>query len=231
MQIRKVLRQERKFVISMEQFYRFDGELACLLKPDAHNGPEGYMVRSLYFDTLMDKDYYDKLAGVELHRKMRLRIYSPDSDDALLEMKQKQGTNQLKRSLIVSRADAKRIATGDYEPLLAYSEPFAAECYGVLTMGCYMPRVVVEYRRKAYVLPENDIRITFDSQIRASSLTGNMFDRHPGLFPVMHPADVVLEIKYNHFLLAYVKDIMRVCNRSETAVSKYTLARAGRISF
>lgn len=231
MESRRVLRQERKFLISMSQYYRFDRQLSCLLQADPHNGPDGYTVRSLYFDTLADKDYYDKLAGVEYRRKMRLRIYSPDSPQALLEMKQKQGSDQLKRSLAVSADDARRIARGDYEPLLAYKDPFAAECYGVLHMNCYTPRVIVEYRRKAYVLPENDTRITFDSRVRATTFTGDMFEGNPAFFPVLHPADVVLEVKYNHFLLAYVKEILRVSNNSETAVSKYALARGGRISF
>lgn len=231
MKNRRVLRQERKFLIGLAQYYRFDGQFSCLLRADPHNGPEGYMVRSLYFDTLEDKDYYDKLAGVEYRRKIRLRIYSPDSSQALLEIKQKQGSNQLKRSLAVSAADARRIARGDYEPLRKYNDPFAAECYGVLHMNCYIPKVIVEYQRKAYVLPENDTRITFDSNVRASTFTDAMFEQNTGAFPVLHPSNVVLEVKYNHFLLAYVKEILRVSNRSETAVSKYALARGGRISF
>ena len=102
MQIKKVFRQERKFLISGEQYYRFSRQFAELFKEDSHNGKDGYMVRSLYFDTLGNKDFEEKLAGVECRRIMRLRIYSPQSRTALLEMKQKQGSNQLKRSLTIS---------------------------------------------------------------------------------------------------------------------------------
>ena len=79
MQIKKVFRQERKFLISGEQYYRFSRQFAELFKEDSHNGKDGYMVRSLYFDTLGNKDFEEKLAGVECRRKMRLRIYSPQS--------------------------------------------------------------------------------------------------------------------------------------------------------
>ena len=63
MQIKKVFRQERKFLISGEQYYRFSRQFAELFKEDSHNGKDGYMVRSLYFDTLGNKDFEEKLAG------------------------------------------------------------------------------------------------------------------------------------------------------------------------
>jgi len=34
-----------------------------------------------------------------------------------------------------------------------------------------------------------------------------------------------MEVKYNNFLLAYIKNILQISNKSETAVSKYALAR------
>lgn len=182
MQIKKVFRQERKFLISGEQYYRFSRQFAELFKEDSHNGKDGYMVRSLYFDTLGNKDFEEKLAGVECRRKMRLRIYSPQSRTALLEMKQKQGSNQLKRSLTISREHAEELMKGHYEVLLEYSDPFATECYGVLKTNCYIPKVIVEYKRMAFVFKENDTRITFDSNISASKLTGRFLEEYAGSF-------------------------------------------------
>ena len=86
---------------------------------------------------------------------MRLRVYHPQDEIAFLEMKQKQGSNQLKRSLPIKREDAQRLIAGDFTPLLNYKEAFAAECYAILNREHYLPKTVVEYRRKAYVLPEN----------------------------------------------------------------------------
>ena len=129
---------------------------------DEHNGALGYRVRSLYFDTMYDKDYFEKLDGVELRRKIRLRIYSPEDNFALLEMKQKQGQYQLKRSLRITRDDADAMIRGNYTPLLHYQEDFAAECYSLMQMQVYRPKTVVEYNRKAFIAKENKIRITFD---------------------------------------------------------------------
>ncbi|MEG2137163.1 MAG: polyphosphate polymerase domain-containing protein [Oscillospiraceae bacterium] len=225
MEIRQVLRQERKFRLDAQQRMSLEGRFRQVLKGDVNNGRDGYMVRSLYFDTLADRDFFEKMGGVETRRKMRLRIYSPDADVAYLEMKQKQGANQAKRSLQISRGDAELLMKGVYHPLLAYQEDFAAECYGVLTMHLYRPKVLVEYLRKAYVLQENSTRITFDGPIYASPFCGSLFQKSPGLSPIMNPSETVLEVKYNHFLPGYVKNMLAVCDRSETSVSKYALAR------
>ena len=90
---------------------------------DEHGGAQGYRIRSLYFDTLNEGDFYDKVEGMELRRKIRLRIYDPDADFAMLEMKQKQGAYQKKRSLRMRRGDAQQLAAGHYSVLLTYSEP------------------------------------------------------------------------------------------------------------
>ena len=231
MQINKVFRQERKFLINSEQYYRFCHQFSGVFHEDSHNVPGGYMVRSLYFDTLGERDYQEKIAGVECRRKMRLRVYTPGSSTALLEMKQKQGSDQLKRSMKVSRAHAEELMNGRYESLLKYDDPFATECYGVLKMNTYLPKVIVEYNRMAFVFKENNIRITFDSHISASKVTGRLFDEHSGCFPVMHPDSVVLEVKYNNFLLSYVKDVLRVSNKSEISVSKFALANEATFRF
>lgn len=153
-----VLREEKKFLLSIDEALRLAHRLGGVMAADPHNGTHGYIVRSLYFDTVYDRDFYEKLSGAELRRKIRLRCYDPGADFAMLEIKQKQGEKQKKRSLRVARADAARIAAGDYTPLLSYPEPFAAECYAVMRTLCYAPKTVVEYNRKAFIAKENKIR-------------------------------------------------------------------------
>ena len=42
----------------------------------------------------------------------------------------------------------------------------------------------------------------------------------------MDPFNLVLEVKYNGFLLSYIKDLLDQVERSELSVSKYCLARS-----
>lgn len=227
----EVLRQEKKYLLNMLDGQKLSARLSACLIPGPHNGPQGYAVRSLYFDTLNEGDYWDKIDGVELRRKIRLRVYNPSGDFAMLEMKQKEGPYQRKRSLRVSRADAIRLTQGDYAPLLTYREPFAAECFGLMHRKCYRPKTVVEYRRRAFIAKENRIRITLDSQITATEAHWALFDPNLAQYPVLDPFNLVLEVKYNGFLLSYIKHLAGAANRSEFSQSKYCLARSAGLRF
>lgn len=220
----KVFREEKKFLISIDEFIKKSHTLSQVMTEDPHNGIHGYIIRSLYFDTLYDSDYFEKLAGVETRRKIRLRIYDPNADFAMLEMKQKQGANQLKRSLRLSRNDAIALTKGDYSPLLSYEEPFAAECYAMMNCRCYRPKTIVQYNRKAFIAKENKIRITFDNQIAATESCFDLFSPNLNMNPVLDPYDVVLEVKFNGFLLDYIRRMINSIDRSELSVSKYVLA-------
>lgn len=220
----KVFREEKKFLISIDEFIKKSHMLNQVMVQDPHNGVHGYIIRSLYFDTVYDSDYFEKLDGIETRRKIRLRIYDPNADFAMLEMKQKQGANQLKRSLKVSRNDAIALTNGDYSPLLSYSELFAAECYAMMTCRCYRPKTIVQYNRKAFIAKENKIRVTFDNKIAATESCFDLFSPKLNMNPVLDPFDVVLEVKFNGFLLDYIRRMINSIDRSELSVSKYVLA-------
>ena len=221
----EVLRQEKKYAMNLAEGQTLCARLGRVMMEDAHNGALGYTIRSLYFDTVDDQDFNDKVDGLELRRKIRLRTYSSESDFAMLEMKQKEGPYQRKRSLRLRREDARTLCRGDYSPLLACREPFAAECYGLMVCRCYRPRAVVEYLRRAFIARENHIRITLDSRITATESCFDLFARDLSMYPVMDPFHAVLEVKYNGFLLSYIKDLVNRADRSELSVSKYCLAR------
>ena len=87
----EVLRQEKKYAINLADGMMLRHRLGGVMLQDPHNGAQGYGIRSLHFDTPDDQDFSDKMDGLELRRKIRLRIYSPQADFAMLEMKQKQG--------------------------------------------------------------------------------------------------------------------------------------------
>lgn len=221
-----VLRQEKKYLITAVDSCNLSSVLGSVLAEDKHNGSQGYPIRSLYFDTLNDRDYREKVDGIELRRKIRLRCYGPEADFAMLEMKQKEGAYQRKRSLCLKREDARLLTFGNYEPLTQYQEPFAAECYGLMNRMCYRPKAVVEYRRRAYIAKENHIRITLDSKITATEASFDLFSRKLLQYPVLDSFHVILEVKYNGFLLSYIKELIDRADRSEFSVSKYCLSRS-----
>lgn len=227
----EVCRQEKKYWMNLAEMKRLAGALAPVMLQDKHNGAQGYRIRSLYFDTVNERDYEEKLNGIEMRRKLRLRLYDPAADFAMLEIKQKQGPYQKKRSLRLERADAEQLARGRYDSLLRYNESVAAEIYALLQMYCYRPKTIVEYRRFAFIARENQIRVTFDHDIRSTEAHLDPFDPMLDLYPVVDPFNGVLEVKYNGFLLGYIKEQVNRANRSELTVSKYCLARSAGLRF
>ena len=221
-----IVRQERKYYLTLVQASRCESYFRWYLQPDRHNGPRGYLIRSLYFDTPDNQDYHDKLNGYAQRRKIRLRTYSADADSAFLELKQKDAHGQRKRSLQLPRAEAVRLAGGDYAPLLEHGEAFASEVYALLQTRCYQPRAVIQYYRTAYTSPVNEIRVTFDREISATESNHDLFAQPWLGAPVLAPFHAILEIKYNHFLPAYLNRPLASCDGRQISISKYCLGRA-----
>ena len=69
----KTFRHEYKYVIPYEEMLSLRLKFNELLEIDRNY--DGYMIRSLYFDSVNDNDYYDKLGGELARKKIRLRIY------------------------------------------------------------------------------------------------------------------------------------------------------------
>lgn len=221
----EVLRQEKKYLISLEDYYRLSHHFEQVLHLDKYSTGDGYIIRSLYFDSLEDVDWQEKDDGLEIRRKIRLRNYGGDSPFAKLEMKQKQGKSQKKRSLKMSKEDALSLIQGDTTILLKYPDAFAAECFSRMNYYLYRPKTVIEYRRKAFVAKENNIRITFDHHIIGTESNYNIFDNNLIQYPLLDPGLVVLEVKYNGFLLSYIKDLLQQVNACELSASKYCMGR------
>ena len=101
-----VFRNENKYLLTYGEAASLREKLSGILPLDSYskNGP--YLVRSLYLDSVEDGDFYEKMAGNEVRKKIRLRVYSPDDRKCKLEVKQKNGDLQHKVSLWITREDA-----------------------------------------------------------------------------------------------------------------------------
>lgn len=221
----EVLRREEKYPLSVIDMSNYKAKFSAILMPDKFSKNGSYMVRSLYFDTPDDKDFFDKLKEQNLRRKIRLRIYSPYDTKAKLELKQKENIFQKKRSLTISREDAVELINSNYSVLLKYDDDFAREIYSIMCMYAYKPKSIVEYQRYALMAKENNIRLTFDSEIRATESSFDLFSENLPLNPVFPKDKIVFEVKYDKFLLGYISEIISTINVKNITSSKYCLSR------
>ena len=68
-----IFRNEKKYLVPYMKAASIRGKLDEILVRDKHSEALGYMVRSLYFDSINNIDYKTKLAGVQKRKKIRLR--------------------------------------------------------------------------------------------------------------------------------------------------------------
>ena len=73
---------------------------------------------------------------------------------------------------------------------------------------------------------ENNIRLTFDSNIRATESSYDLFAKDLPLSPVFPLDKVVFEVKYDKFLLSYITDIISKVDARNMTSSKYCLSRS-----
>ena len=59
------------------------------MKKDQHDIDKGYFIRSLYFDTINNKAFYEKMEGIEERKKYRLRIYDTKDKNVKFEIKKR----------------------------------------------------------------------------------------------------------------------------------------------
>ena len=218
-------RKEWKYVISIAEYLRLKPWLEQLLQPDAHGIDGTYTVRSLYFDSLYDRDFYDNLDGVLEKRKIRLRCYPPDFGHASLEYKAKDGSDGFKRHVTLGADEIRAVQQGDYSCLAAKDDAVARGIYQRMIQGVYRPKTVIEYTRTAYLYPVSDTRITFDQKQRATGTGIGFLEKEPSFLPLMPDNMGVLEMKYNDFLPYPIMGLMQNLDRLWQANSKYTQAR------
>ena len=108
-------RHEVKHEISRHDMLILRQRLRTVMKPDSHAINGQYTIRSLYFDNLDDKALREKLDGVNIREKYRIRLYNNNPNLIHLERKFKHGGLGYKNSANLTPEQAQAIAGGDVE--------------------------------------------------------------------------------------------------------------------
>ena len=210
------MRKELKFKINPLQSQQI--KLLCnrMINTDP-NGENGeYTVSSLYFDTVLNRDYNDTLLNKQIRHKIRLRTYG-NTGFYRLEQKYKHGNESSKRTVVLDGEEAVRLVNGDYELLLDKGKD-GRYLYSILKTDLYIPKLVVTYDRSAYYLNIDNFRLTVDENIR--------YDAPETFFAVDKASKVfmnksVMEIKYDTQVPAWMLSAFKRYGVKLSTNSKY----------
>ena len=220
-----VNRVEKKYLVDRMLMKDIIGRLEHVLETDEHNGADGYIVRSLYFDSFSNRDYQAKVSGIDDRKKIRLRIYSHRDAVAKLELKEKHNGMQRKRSIILSREEAIALINGDYTCLIARDDSLSKVMYAYMVKELYRPVCIIEYDRYAMIKDTNSIRVTFDQNLRASTDVKSFFSESINYRPLDLTDRITMEVKYDGFLFSDIKNALSLKTSIESSNSKYVRAR------
>lgn len=217
-------RYEQKYIIKKAQYLELRQILAAMMEQDDHVGDSGdYMIRSLYFDDMYRSAYKEKLDGVYVRKKYRVRVYNCEDRVIHLECKHKQGAYIFKESAPLTREEYDNILKGELGFLLKRKEPVAREFFVDARGSLIHPEVIVDYEREPYVYDAGTVRITFDKEVRAGSPEDSLFDSQIPTYGVLRPDEMILEIKFTGYLPERIRRLFYVENYTQTSASKYCL--------
>lgn len=222
------LRHELKFFINEMQYIVLSGVLDQVLQRDP-NGDEynEYHIRSLYFDTVFNTALYDKIDGDQNRDKYRIRIYNMSDRIIKMECKTKVGNLISKRSISIPRDLCEQLIAGDPTGLETTRSGLLNDVYREMTVNLLRPAVIVDYVREAYLHPAEEVRITFDKQLRSGLRSTDLFNPFVPTVPLFDNGEIILEVKYNRVLPPYIRDVLTTyCSGAvQSAISKYTWCR------
>jgi hypothetical protein len=222
------IRHEQKYYISRTQYQVLSRMLKSVLHPDPNADENNeYHIRSLYFDTVFDSALRDKISGVSDRDKYRIRIYNHSDRMIRMECKSKFNVYISKRSVQISRDLSEQLIAGDPTGLENTSSGLLRDVFREMRLRLLKPVVIVDYVREAYLHPAEDIRITFDKQLRTGLFSNDLFNPALPTIPVFPRDEIILEVKFNRILPQYISDILSTAAgwSTRSAISKYTLCR------
>lgn len=222
-----VKRQEYKYYINNADVYKLTSMFDSLMQLDeyADAKTKEYTVTSLYFETPNDDDLDEKLDGILVREKHRMRLYNNDQSTIKLETKKRNGTVIAKDTAQISIDNAIDLSRGEYNHG-NFNNDLARLIVIKLKSKAYKPKVIVEYDRQAYYLSYGSIRITFDKNLRTYNTHTNLFELdNMAKSPVFLDNNQILEVKFDAELPSYLTDILRTIPSVRSSISKYVLCQ------
>lgn len=218
------LRHEWKHLITPGDKQVIINRLSVIAQPDPNYGENEYHIRSLYFDNPYDKALTERLNGMEVREKFRIRYYNGDTSYIMLEKKSKYNTLCGKKSARITKEECQRIIDGDIDWMMDSDRPLCQELYAKMRSQLLRPRVIVDYTRRAFVYKPGNVRVTLDDKVRTGLSATQMFE------PVTTiPADirnpVIMEVKYDAYCPSIIRDMVHLTDRRTSSFSKYTVCR------
>jgi len=226
-------RYEFKYILNKKTSDQIEKEAQNFMIYDGHVKKElnnKYFVRSLYFENNFSSNFYEKVDGMKIRRKYRLRTYSNFFDPKVPIFFEVKGR-------ISERTYKKRINVKN-----KYLNLFLSQSQNFNLLNLYpnnemiinfifdsfrknlKPLILVDYKRRPYINKFGlYFRLTFDTNL-LSSKTNNLFsnDKYSSWLECK-AGYTILEVKFDRSIPAWFHRIIQCYNLKRRSISKFVL--------
>jgi VTC domain len=229
-----MLRHEYKYFVPFDQMDRLRRRIAPFVEIDPFARRHGgqYTVRSIYFDTPEMECYFKKVAGVNRRNKVRLRGYNAGNAESrvFFEIKKKVDGPLYKNRAVLSYEAAQQVVLGKPLEEVGLDGDDAEDARRFLYhlhARRMRPVITIIYEREPFQATfrdaENDLRLTFDKNLRAVARPSldELFADGPE-YPV-ETSRFILEVKFNRYLPGWVKAVIASMGLNKGPASKYVM--------
>ena len=217
-------RHEWKHEINYADMLTLRTRLSAVMKRDEHAIGGVYQIRSLYFDNLSDKALREKIDGVNIREKFRIRYYNGDTSFIVLEKKSKINGLCAKNSCRLTKEEAQKIVDGNLGWMAESGRPLCTELYSKMLSQGLRPKTIVDYTRDPFVFAPGNVRVTIDYNIRTGAFRTDFLNPETLTLPA-GDSPIILEVKWDEYLPDIIKDAVSLPGRHVTAFSKYEQCR------
>ena len=189
-----------------------------------------YTVRSIYYDTSSFDFYYEKLDGLKIRKKLRIRAYDQKNGYGFLEIKRKYNNCVVKERAKLSFLQIEQlIDMQDNSSDAAFQDNHNAR----LVAGKFLHNILkkdlvatllVIYEREPYIsLIDDQVRVTIDSNVRCKYQPEieDLFSDSDLAYVTNHYS--ILELKFNDFMPQWMRTMIRELEIRHESISKYCI--------
>lgn len=217
-------RHEWKHVLNYADLLTLRHRLGAVMERDPHVIDGKYHIRSLYFDNPDDKALREKIDGVNIREKFRIRLYNWDTSLIKLEKKSKRNGLGTKYSANLTAEEAQKIVDGDLDWMMASDQALVQELYCKMRYQRLEPKTIVDYTREPFIFRPGNVRVTLDYDIRTGQERTDFLDPEVVTIPA-GDAPILVEVKWDEFLPTIIRDAVTLPDRRVGSFSKYAQCR------
>jgi hypothetical protein len=223
-------RLEYKYLLSLNVIDRLRNDLLRYMEYDEYasrKSHKGYTVRSIYLDSYDFKCYYEKLDGILVRNKFRVRGYDTkeENKNIFLEIKRKHdGFISKDRFPVPVEEFQKNWSMEDYK---GYEHSEDKEAFTNFSYYYHLrnldPKVLVIYDREPFQCKfGSSLRITFDKALRSKPVSSfeSLFDNEYLTESLTNK--FIFEVKFFQVLPQWINSVLNKYDLTRISVSKYT---------